>query len=245
MSPGGDVGKNPVWPYHGEREEATVEQGNRSVGSGEGGAQTDAAGVIRVSPGDRLYPLERLDGIHSLPLPVLSCIGNAELLAMPSLGILCSRRCPGLITLRMHDLANQIRLREIVVAGGFQSPLERHCLEVFASGLVSVVYAPARSLERFRPRGVWRRLLGQGRLLVIAPSTVTNRRATVREAVLRNLFIGAISSALLVPHASPGSRTMGVARALLAVSRRVTTFDDPANCALLEAGAIPFENLRI
>ncbi len=135
-------------------------------------------------------------------------------------------------------------MKEVTIVGGFQSPLERHCLEVFAAGRVRMIYAPARSLDRYRPRGVWRQLIDQGRLLIVGSGKFTNRRATVREAIARNLFIGALASIVLVPHAEPASRTMGVVRALLAASRRVATFDDPANRELIAGGAIPFEALR-
>jgi predicted Rossmann fold nucleotide-binding protein DprA/Smf involved in DNA uptake len=205
---------------------------------------TGAVRLIRLAPGDPRYPVDRLERLISPPLPVLLCVGSLELLAVQSLGILSSRRCPGSITLRMHDLANTLKLKEIVVVGGFQSPLERHCLEVFMTGRVRVVYAPARSLNRFRPRGEWRRLMEQGRLLVVSSSALTTRRPTVRDAVARNGFISALASVVLIPHAAPGSRTMAMAQSLLAASRRVFTFDDPSNRALINQGAIPFESLR-
>jgi predicted Rossmann fold nucleotide-binding protein DprA/Smf involved in DNA uptake len=214
------------------------------MGGGRRDRPTGAARLTPLAPGDPRYPADRLERLLPPPLPLLLCAGSLELLAAQSLGILSSRRCPGSIILRMHDFASTLRLKEIVAVGGFQSPLERHCLELFTTGRVRVIYTPARSLNWFRPRGEWRRLTAQGRLLVVSSSTLTTGRPTVRDAIARNGLVGALASVVLIPHAAPGSRTMAMARSLLAASRRVFTFDDPSNRALVEEGAIPVESLQ-
>jgi hypothetical protein len=50
------------------------------------------------------------------------------------LGFLCSRRCPGDLILRTYDLIRALRDAGVPVVGGFQSPMEKECLELLLRG---------------------------------------------------------------------------------------------------------------
>jgi predicted Rossmann fold nucleotide-binding protein DprA/Smf involved in DNA uptake len=192
-----------------------------------------------LKPNDEQYPplLRRSSG----SAPVLSVIGSPSLLLEHSLGLICSRRCPGSVILRMYDLVQSLKLRECTLVGGFHSPMERECLEVLSQGRASVIVCPARGLRRMRLTASIRSMLAEGRIIIVSPFDPGIRRSTHALARARNRFVGSLSEAVLIAHAVPGSMTDRLARELLSMSKPVFTFDDPSNSRLLRLGAKVFE----
>ena len=92
----------------------------------------------------RSYKLGALDTPASLRrcsdkgilLPV-TAKGNLEVLHKPLVGFFCSVRCPGDIILKTYDLARALRKTDVTIVGGFQSPMEKECLDLLLRGSVS------------------------------------------------------------------------------------------------------------
>src|SRR5690554_1766821 len=71
------------------------------------------------------YPpvLRRCRTAKGAPLVVFK--GNLSILDKPLMGFFCSVRSPGDVILKTFDLARNLRNADIVIIGGFQSPMER------------------------------------------------------------------------------------------------------------------------
>lgn len=170
-------------------------------------------------------------------LPRLHVIGNAALLDLSLVGLLCSTRLTGTAILRLYDLAHTLRDAEIPVIGGFHTPMERECLRILLRGRQPVVVCPARSLERMRLPVDWQTAIGEERLLIVSALHEGNRRVTVGLAERRNRLVLALARALIVGSAGPGSRSERLSVEALDAGKRVYTLDLPENEKLRALGA--------
>lgn len=173
--------------------------------------------------------------------PQLAAIGDLGILARPLLAFFCSRKCPGALILRVYDLAVALRDRGVVVVGGFQTPMEREALTVLLRGGQPIVVCPNRAIDGYAVPAEWREGVAGGRMLLLSPFPPAERRKTAPLAEARNRFAAAVADEILIAHASPGGATERLALGLLAAGRPVLTLDDPANTALLAAGARVFD----
>lgn len=176
---------------------------------------------------------------HSLHdrYPRLWMVGDPGLLSQPLLGLLCSTRCPGQVVLRIYDLARALRNAGVAIISGFQSPMEKECLELLLRGTQPVVICPARAIECMRFPSSWCAGLDSQRCLVISPFATPHRRVTSELAEERNGLVAALAKEIAVLHAQPGGRIDRLSRDLIAKGRVVWTLDLPENAALIKAGA--------
>ena len=170
-------------------------------------------------------------------LPPLHLLGNPALLDDALIGLLCSRRVPAGLEEQARAWARSARDLRFPVVGGFLSPTERGCLEVLLQGKQPVVVCLARGLAATRIPARWRTPLDQGRMLLATPfaDEVTELSAATAEA--RNRLVAELARQLVVPHAAPGGRLLGLVREVIAAGKPVHSFDHPANRALLRVGA--------
>ena len=82
--------------------------------------------------------------------PAFTLKGNLGVLDSIRIGFFCSVRCPGDVILKTYDLARMLRETDATIIGGFQSPMEKECLDLLLRGSASVVVCPARGLGRMR-----------------------------------------------------------------------------------------------
>ena len=170
--------------------------------------------------------------------PVVWALGNLNLLRTPLLGFFCSVRCPGTVILRVYDLIRALRNAGVPVIGGFQSPMERECLDLLLRGEQSVVVCPARSIERIRVPGTWHNPLADGRLLVLSPFEAKHRRPTVALSNRRNRLVGALAREIVVGHATEGGKIAALCAEWVGQGRRIHTLDLPENAHLVNWGVI-------
>ena len=57
--------------------------------------------------------------------PILTTLGNRDLLALPKTALFCSARCPGHVILTAYDQAAKWRDAGRCVISGFHSPVEK------------------------------------------------------------------------------------------------------------------------
>ena len=142
-------------------------------------------------------------------------------------------------TLKTYDLARRLRETDVTVAGGFQSPMEKECLDVLLRGSASVIVCPARGLGRMRiPKG-WRDPLAEGRLLILSFFDDRVRRATASTAVRRNACVAALADRILIAHAEKGGKIEALCKHALASGKPVFTLESADNAHLMELGARP------
>jgi len=172
-----------------------------------------------------------------LPISRIGAIGNAAILNTPLLGFFCSARCPGNVIIQIYDLARALRDAGISVIGGFQSPMEKECLDLLLRGQQPVVICPAHSLEQIQLLPAWRRALAESRLL-LSPFAARYRRPTTDLADQRNRVVAALAQAVMVAHASPGQKLSRLPAEMVAMGQRVYTLDLPDNAHLISHGVI-------
>jgi len=155
---------------------------------------------------DTVYPPALKERLGDSAPPSLYSMGNLDILKHWRLGLLCSIRCPGSVILKTFDAIHELRDAGIVVVGGFHSPMERECLDLFLRGSQPVIVCPARSLIGLRIKEEGRHALKEGRLLVLSIFGPDIRRTTLVQTTARNEFVAAMADVLFIPHASGAVR---------------------------------------
>ena len=169
----------------------------------------------------------------------VALMGDPGILDRRLLGFFCSVRCPGDVILKTYDLARRLRETDVTVAGGFQSPMEKECLDVLLRGSASVVVCPARGLGRMRiPKG-WQDPLAEGRLLILSFFDDRVRRATASTAVRRNACVAALADRILIAHAEMGGKIEALCKNALASGKPVFILESADNAHLMELGVRP------
>jgi len=182
------------------------------------------------------FPVALRNGALVTSCPRIWAIGNLDILKTPLLGFFCSTKCPGNVIVHTYDLARVLRDAGVPVIGGFQSPMERECLDLLLRGRQSVVICPARGIEHMRIPEGWRTPLAGDRLLVLSLFAAHHRRQTAGLAEQRNCLVAALSDAVLIAHASPGSKIEWLYPEIVASGKRVYTLDLPENAHLMQQG---------
>ena len=164
--------------------------------------------------------------------------GDPGILDSTRIGFFCSVRCPGDVILKTYDLARMLRETDVTIIGGFQSPMEKECLDLLLRGSVSVVVCPARGLGRMRIPKNWKEPLAEGRLLILSFFNDGIRRPTADLAVKRNAYIAALADRILIAHAEKGGKTEALCKEALADGKSVFALDSPDNAHLIELGVV-------
>lgn len=169
--------------------------------------------------------------------------GDRALLEAPMLGLVSSVQCPGGVIVQLLDAMRAIRDAGITVIGGFHSPVERECLALLLAGAQPIVLAQARPSRRLS--SAVRTANEGGRLAVLWPSESSAPRMSRALANARNEVVAQLAAAIFVPYAAPGGGTEGLGISAIESRKPVFVLDDPANAALVAAGAAPIAAVNI
>ena len=172
-------------------------------------------------------------------LPAVTSQGRLSVLDSTRIGFFCSVRCPGDVILKTYDLARVLRETDATIVGGFQSPMEKECLDLLLRGSASVVVCPARGLDNMRLPKSWKKPLADGRLLLLSFFDDKLRRPTAAIAAERNAYVAALAARLLIAHAEKGGKTEKLCKDALAQGKPVFALDSPDNAHLIQLGAVP------
>jgi hypothetical protein len=127
----------------------------------------------------------------------------------------------------------------VAVISGFQSPLEKECLNVLLGGTQPVIVCPARSIERLRLPADWKAALSRDRLLLLSAFAEPQRRATVGRARVRNEFVAALADVLLITHATLGGKTEQFCHTMCTWGKPLLALQNDENVHLFTLGARP------
>jgi predicted Rossmann fold nucleotide-binding protein DprA/Smf involved in DNA uptake len=163
-------------------------------------------------------------------------IGNLDILDTNLLGIFCSIRCPGNIILNTYDCMRLLRDAGVAVVSGFQSPIEKDCLDILIKGDQPIMVCPARSISRMRIPSGWKKPIDEGRLLILSPFDEKQKRPTVPTAQQRNQLIAMLGRSFLIPYAEAGSKTEKRGREIIRIGKKVYTFQSEKS-RLVQFGA--------
>lgn len=179
-----------------------------------------------------------LASIHvpSVASPVLS-LGDPGILNRQKMALFCSVKCPGEPIVQAYDLARALRDASVTVIGGFQSPIEKDCLDLLLRGTQPVIICPARGIQGMRLPAIWKKAIRQRRLLLLSPFDERFRRPTVKLTEQRNEFVASIADQVLFAYANPGGKLEALARKLVTLSKPVLTLNSKENANLVALGA--------
>jgi hypothetical protein len=166
-------------------------------------------------------------------------IGSLDLLALHTLGIVCSVRLPGSIILETFDFSKAVSSEGIAVVGGFHSPMERQCLEILLVRHVPVVICLGRRLSTGRVPSEWRVPLIEERLMLMSPFDEKKKRVDRDLAYQRNRLVMGLSDTLLVPYAAPGGKAEKIVREALVWKKPVWSFGVEEGEELFALGVRP------
>ena len=200
--------------------------------------------IQSITQTDPNYPKRLKDYLKTEVPETLWAHGNIDLL----LGIdtafngnlwalFCSKKCPGELILKTHDLAQTFKERGIPTIGGYHSPIEKECLRVLLRGVQPILLCPARSIENMRLKRTWKDAFAGKRLLILSIFGSQHRRSTAALANRRNAFVAALADKICIAHAAEDSKTLEFAQMVIAWGKPVFTFETPANDALFQLGA--------
>lgn len=167
--------------------------------------------------------------------------GSVSILAGQRIGFFCSSQCPGSIVLKTFDVITQMRDAGHILIGGFHSVMEWECLGILLRGRQPVIWVPARSIVGMRLKSELLPAFEAGRLLVLSPFQPNQKRVTASLADERNRFVAALADTAFIPHAAPGSKTLGLAQELAVTAKPILTIRDPLNEPLFKLGASNIE----
>jgi len=166
-----------------------------------------------ISQDDARYPSRIRERLGADAPTILTALGNIGLLAQSKTALFCSANCPGKAVLRTYDQVAAWRDAGQCVVSGFHSPVEKECLRILFRGSQPIIICPARSLpQRVPPE--WRKLLTDGRLLIVSAFAASAHRVTAELAGERNKFVAALADQAFIAHATSGGQIEAIAIAL-------------------------------
>ena len=134
----------------------------------------------------------------------LQTIGNAALLERPNkVAFLSSRKISASVVLKCYDWATAIRETDQCIISGFQSPLEKDVLKFLLRGKAPIILVLARKLWKTMPNEL-HDAMNAKRLLIVSP--VSCNRASIASAAIRNRWILANSSSLVIGSLDPNGQ---------------------------------------
>lgn len=193
-------------------------------------------GLLQISKGDALYP-GKLDKLLGSDAPeILVAQGNYYLLEGKKLAFFCPSPCPTEIALDSYVFAQQMRNSPMMVIGGFDSEVERECLNIIMESPAPVVVCPARDIESMRISQEQREVMETGRLLFLSQCTEKGRQLT-EASNLRNNMVVALSDGVLMAHSGSGVRMEKMCCQIMDWGIPLYTFPNKANKKLVDLGA--------
>ncbi|MBW2742597.1 MAG: DNA-processing protein DprA [Deltaproteobacteria bacterium] len=186
---------------------------------------------------DPNYPSALQQHLGKDALDTITTIGNLDILSHNSTSLFCSAKCPGDLIVKTYDIAQILRDAGMTVISGFHSPMERECLSILLRGAQPVIICPARSINNMRINREYKKPLKDGRLLFLSPFDENQRRISAKSSHYRNLFVAAMSAAIFVAHAGPGSKTEAFCKEIISWQKPIYTFESDYNKNLVEMGA--------
>lgn len=132
-------------------------------------------------------------------------LGNTDLLKLPKIAFLCSRKVSAGAVLKCYDWAIAQRTAGNCVISGFHSQIEKDVLHYLLKGEQPVILALARGMkEKLAPE--LQEAITQNRLLIITPFDKSVKRVSEQTATIRNKMMIDLADSIVVGHVSIGGQ---------------------------------------
>jgi predicted Rossmann fold nucleotide-binding protein DprA/Smf involved in DNA uptake len=136
---------------------------------------------------------------------ITASLGNIDLLKLPKIAFLCSRKIPASVVLKCYDWAIEQRESGACVISGFHSQIEKDVLHYLLKGKQPIILVLARGLkEKIEPE--FEKPMEEGRLLIITPFDKTVKRVTELTAETRNKLMTDLSDKITVGYSNTGGQ---------------------------------------
>lgn len=193
--------------------------------------------IKQIHENDSNYPPALKKYLANNAPEMLTAIGNLDILQNKALAIFSSVKCPGSHILKTYDFMRQLRGTDVTVISGFHSPIEKECLRLLLKGNAPVIVCPARGIKNMHIPTEWKKIINEGRMLILSPFSQNIKRASVKSSIERNQFILSLADKIFVSYAEPGSKTEMLCKEWIKQGKMVRTFDSDYNKNLFELGA--------
>lgn len=162
--------------------------------------------------------------------------GNVSLLNEAPIAIYSSQKIPLSIYQEAIELIARLSNKGVVLAGGWQSPLERKMLKVVTQvEQGKVIYFLAKGIKYFNPWKYLRPLIQSQRLLVVSPFE-NEERITSEMVKERDELILRLIDTFLFIFVNPSGKTPRFVENCLKNNKRVYFVDHPQNKDVLQEG---------
>lgn len=131
--------------------------------------------------------------------------GNTELLKLPKIAFLCSRKVPASVVLKCYDWAIKQREAGNCIISGFHSQIEKDVLHYLLKGKQPIIVVLARSMK-VKTEPEFLIPLQEGRLLIISPFEKPVKRVTEKTAEIRNQFMIQLADQITIGYARKGGK---------------------------------------
>lgn len=169
--------------------------------------------------------------------------GPLSFLANDPVVIYSARDIPVAAVPECEQLISELARAGVVLAGGWQSPLEKRLFtraaQITSSRLIHVL---ARQMDSYRPDEVATRLIAQGRLLLVAPE-LPNRRISRTGVAERDRLIRNFVQKYLFCFLDPQGYTSDLIQQALDQNKEVLVLEHPRNAGFIDQEVIVV-NLR-
>jgi hypothetical protein len=135
------------------------------------------------------------------------------------------------------EAVRELRDAGVAVASGFDSSMEPMSVDLLLDGKQPVVVCLSKAIACYQLPSHWRKAIEAGRLLVVCPFPRSVRRLGKARVRSRKQFMAVISSAVLIPYASPERHDETIAREVVARHKPLFTLGIEENATLMELGA--------
>jgi len=162
--------------------------------------------------------------------------GSVAVLDLPCIAVFAPRSISSACLLKAYGMLDAMAEAPVTFAGGWHSATERDILERLLGKGARVIFAAARGIEHCNPpRDLGEHVSGE-RVLIFSRWGPRVSRPIRENALKRNAAVVALSDAVFVPHAVPGTQTFKTACTAVRGGKPVATVADAANEALVAAG---------
>lgn len=212
-----------------------------------------------LTPSDQEYPKRLLERLGQSRPEQIYYWGPLDLFKRFTMAVISADSITGLAMMAANQLLFTIREYDLNLIGGWYSVMET---EIFRLGLfrknLSVTLFTAKGLAcetfdsfletRFYPplhefpeRGEYFRRAKEGRLLMLSISSPEEKRMKRPDIINRNWLACVLSDVVFVPFAEKGTKTLTLAKRVLAAQIPIFTSDHEDNRALHQSGISGFK----
>jgi len=159
----------------------------------------------------------------------LKIYGNPEILSKHSIAIYCSRELPLAIYGNARNLFQEMTKENIAIAGGWQSPLEKHLLKKFpVDAQADLIFFLAKTYSQFRLPRYLNHLFNSNKIAIVEP-LLKNKRITKTGVEKRDFLIEKLIDSFLFLYIKESGRAEKLLYRCITNKKNILILNHPLN----------------